>query len=247
MRPQSLLFLGILVGCGGDRPGATASSEDFGGMTTDRCPSEGATRECSFVIHETPLYKDCIVGKQTCGSDLRWGICERPEFVMTSAGEATPNTGEPTFAGAPASDDSSCPVDAPALDGPVVDIVAVAGDRPSAEGGRIAPGAYVLTQSEVYTSAIAAGPTGGTVQRSVVVTEDHLAFTEGFDETSKGIHETTTQIFWFGTDGAAFGYEPTCPRTKKVATIAYSAHGSELVLFPNAQKREVLTRKSENE
>jgi hypothetical protein len=243
MRPHSLLFVGILAGCSGDRPNATAGAADYASATSDRCSTEGATRECSFVINETPLYKDCIVGKQTCGPNLRWGVCVRPDFVMTSAGEAKADTGESTFAGAPESDDSSCPVDAPALDAPAVELVAVTADRPRAEGGHIAPGTYVLTQAEVYTNAIVAGPTGTTVQRTVVVTNDHFAFTEHLGDAAKGIDETTTNVFWFGTNGIAFGYEPTCPRTKHVVSIEYSAHGNELVLFANSQKRDVLTRK----
>lgn len=245
----SMLVYGILAGCSGERPAATDDGAQYAGATDDVCAIEGQTRECWFVINHYAEYKDCIVGTQRCGANLRWGACERPDFVAPSSSSSSSSSGDEgaTFAGAPASDDEECPVTAPALDAAPVEIAAVAGTRPSAEGGRIVPGTYVLTRSEIYvgdeSGGLRAGPTGQLVARSVVVTNDHVAFTEGEGTSASGIVDTSEHVQWFATAGTVLGYQPTCPRRNQPVSIEYSASGSEIVLFPNAQQRDVLTRK----
>jgi hypothetical protein len=148
-------------------------------------------------------------------------------------------------------EDAACPLAAPPSEAPIIEIEIVPGDAPSSVGGVIVPGKYFLTKSEVYLGSAPvaeggtqpdAGPTGGTITRTVVITDENIAYSEGEGTPDGGITERDEHVLSYGGIGVKVSYQELCPTRGGTTEIGFSVIGNELHLFPSPKQREILTK-----
>lgn len=118
-----------------------------------------------------------------------------------------------------------------------------------ATGGTIVPGTYVLRALETFEGASAAPPDGhdhaapakrtGRVGRvTLYVTGNTLRFNEARAEAAP-LPETTTRGYTYRTAGRQIEVTMECPTPGPLTAVEYSASPNELVLYADANHREV--------
>lgn len=129
------------------------------------------------------------------------------------------------------------------------------GAPPAALGGTLVPGTYVLSELSAYDQSPLDGGDGGeetpgstlsgfTGRGRIVVTANGIAITGARGPTSSPIPADTVTAYTFVVAGTALDTTQVCPTsasgTKK--TIPFSAVGTGLAIFPDANHRELYTK-----
>jgi hypothetical protein len=122
------------------------------------------------------------------------------------------------------------------LDGNTVEQAGVIGDPPTAVGGTVTDGTYVLTDDSVFvgTSGIA-GPTGITAKRTIVIATGKLDDAQDLGGTGKTVTSSRTTSAYSAT-GSTIALTAICPSGGGGAQYQFTTTDTTLVLIDGTAK-----------
>lgn len=134
-----------------------------------------------------------------------------------------------------------------------IEEVAVPAAIPPAHGGAIYPGTYMLTEVEAYGAVPNTDPlgphgepgvskTGRVARATLYVTNDALRFNEARGEGGPLPPEDKTRGYSYRVEGETLQLLAECPQRGATSTMKFYATKNMLVLYPDANHREVYMR-----